>query len=107
MRVFKLDSAANAVRASDVKSNLEGRTIVKCGVAEFQPHTVAHQGEPHVHEADEVFVVLRGEMTVPVAGGEAAVLSTGDWVLVEAGEEHHVTNESDTPAVVIYVIFES
>jgi quercetin dioxygenase-like cupin family protein len=83
---------------------LGDRRIAHCGIAEFPPDTVAHEGEKHVHEHDEIFIILAGQITVPVTDGPTEIAHAGDWVLVEAGEEHHLTNHTNLPCVAMYLI---
>ncbi len=104
MRVFRVRELSNEQRAEAVRELLLGRRVISCGVAEFAPGVRAHEGEEHVHEQDEVFVILCGEVTVPIKGGPSEVARAGDWVLVEAGEEHHLTNHTRLPCVAIYLI---
>ena len=73
-------------------------------MAEFAPGTVAHEGEKHVHEDDEVFVILTGEIRVPITDGPTDIARAGDWVLVARGEEHHLTNHTQLPCVAMYLI---
>jgi mannose-6-phosphate isomerase-like protein (cupin superfamily) len=78
--------------------------VMGCGLAEFAPGLVAHEGEVHVHEHDEVFVVTSGEILVPVEGSAGVVARAGDWIFVEAGLEHHLTNQSVLPCRAIYIV---
>jgi len=101
IRALETPPSENAAAVRDVFLN---RTVVACGVAEFAPGRRAHDGEQHVHEHDEVFVILSGAITVPIAGGPADVARAGDWVLVEAGEEHHLTNHTTVPCRAMFLI---
>ena len=83
-----------------VKAAFLNRRVVSCGHVSFPAHCVAHEGEKHMHEHDEVFVVLTGAISVPGIGAARA----GDWILVKAGEEHHLTNHTDLPCTVIFLI---
>jgi quercetin dioxygenase-like cupin family protein len=104
MQVFRLHESPASRRDEDVRAAMLGRTVVSCGMAEFPPNSQAHQGERHVHQHDEVFIVLTGEITVPIVGEESAVARAGDLVLVGAGEEHHLTNHTHLPCVAIYLV---
>ncbi len=75
-----------------------------CGIAEFSPGQVAHDGERHLHVHDEIFIILSGEITVPVEGQSSEIARTGDWVYVEAGLEHHLTNHTILPCVAMYLV---
>jgi quercetin dioxygenase-like cupin family protein len=101
IRALETPSGANSEAVSAIFLN---RTVVSCGVAEFAPGCCAHEGERHVHDHDEVFVILHGEITVPIAGGPTDVARAGDWVLVEAGEEHHLSNHATVPCKAMFLI---
>ena len=87
-----------------IRQILAGRPIVACGVAEFAPGLCAHEGEKHVHEYDELFIILAGEITVPITGGPTERARAGDCAFVAAGEEHHLTNHTSLPAVALYIL---
>ena len=104
MKIFRLyELSAQDYNEAFREVFLEG-TIVNCGVARFAPGIVAHEGEKHVHDHDEVFVILTGEITVPIVDGPSDVARAGDWVFVESGEEHHLTNHTQFPCVAMFFI---
>lgn len=104
MRIVRLYGAGAAERDRALRDAALGRTVEACGIAELQPGVRAHEGERHVHAYPELFVILAGEVTVPIAGGPTDIARAGDIVLVEAGEEHHLTNHTSLPCVVLYLI---
>ena len=104
MKIFRALEIPSGENSEAVRDVFQGRTVVSCGVAEFAPGCCAHEGEKHVHEHDEVFVILRGEITVPIVGGPTGVARAGDWVLVEAGEEHHLTNHTTAACKAMFLI---
>ena len=105
MQVIRLyEPPARSSSAQMVQQVMQGRTVEACGVATFPPGSVAHEGERHVHAHDEVFIILAGEITVPIVGGPTDIARAGDWVLVEAGEEHHLTNHTGLPCVALFLI---
>jgi quercetin dioxygenase-like cupin family protein len=106
MQVFRARTTEATALAEAVKQTFAGRKILRCGMAEFAPGCYAHEGEEHVHESDEVFVVLTGEMTVPITDGPSEIVRAGDFVLVAAGEQHHVTNHTQLPCRAMYLILD-
>ena len=104
MRIIRALETPSNENAEAVRDVFFGRTVVQCGVAEFQPGCCAHEGEKHVHEHDEVFVILSGSITVPIVDGPTDVARAGDWVLVEAGEEHHLSNHTTVPCKAMFLI---
>ena len=103
MEIVNVCEMEQQEQARRVRSVFLNRTVLDCGHVRFDPHSVAHAGEEHRHKHDEVFVVLTGAIEVPGVG----VARTGDWIFVKAGEEHHLTNRTDLPCTVIYLILSS
>ena len=55
----------------------------------------------HSHQAeDKVYVVLQGEALFEI-GGEQELLAEGTAVIAPAGVTHGVSNESDSPVVLL------
>lgn len=104
MRIIRLHQTPPTDNRDLVREAMAGRSVAACGVAEFAPHTVAHEGEDHRHEHDEVFIILGGEITVPGASGESPIARAGDWVHVPAGTEHHLTNHTHLPCSAMYMV---
>ena len=104
MRVIRALETSAADNAQAVKDVFLDRTVVSCGVAEFAPGCYAHEGEKHVHEHDEVFIILSGAITVPIVDGPTDIARAGDWVLVAAGEEHHLSNHTTVPCKAMFLI---
>jgi quercetin dioxygenase-like cupin family protein len=106
MRIIPVHETAPDEHNLAVREVFLNRTVISCGMAEFPPGHCAHEGEKHVHEHDEVFIVLSGEVTVPVPGRPVGVARAGDWALVEAGEEHHLTNHTGLPCRTIFLVLQ-
>ena len=104
MNIARLHEATAQERDEAVHEAFLGRRVASCGMAEFAPGAVAHEGERHVHEHDEAFIILTGEITVPIVGGPTDVARAGDWVLVKAGEQHHLTNHTHLPCVALWLV---
>lgn len=82
----------------------KGKQVGNCGVAHFPPHFRAHEGDPHIHDVDEVFIILSGELVVPVDdGGPQVTARTGDWVHIPKHTGHHVRNETELPVACIWM----
>jgi quercetin dioxygenase-like cupin family protein len=104
MEVVGLSSTPPQISRDRFRAVAAGCRVLRCGIAHFEPGHVAHAGEPHSHEHDEVFVVLDGRLTVPITDGPTATAGAGDWIRIAAGEEHHLTNHTDQPCTVLYMI---
>ncbi len=79
-------------RGSEVKN-------LSVALAEIEPGS---RTEPHVHEFDEVYVVLEGRPTINV-GDETHECSPGDVVEIPEGTLHNVENPGPTTAVILCV----
>jgi quercetin dioxygenase-like cupin family protein len=104
MRVVRLHETGIDENARLIREILLGCAVSNCGIAEFAPGVVAHVNERHVHAQDEVFIILSGEITVPNPGGGVDTARAGDWIFVEAGLEHHLTNHTILPCVAMYIL---
>ena len=104
MKITRVHDTSPADNGKAMLPAFQDKTVVVCGVAEFRPGVVAHEGEAHKHEHDEVFIVLSGEVTVPIVDGPTDIAGTGDWIHIEPGEEHHLTNHTDQPCTVMFLI---
>jgi quercetin dioxygenase-like cupin family protein len=95
VNIARLHEATAQERDEAVHEAFLGRRVASCGMAEFAPGAVAHEGERHVHEHDEAFIIV---------GGPTDVARAGDWVLVKAGEQHHLTNHTHLPCVALWLV---
>ncbi|MBD3419739.1 MAG: cupin domain-containing protein [Chitinivibrionales bacterium] len=67
-------------------------------------HTADGAGgsDRHVHDDDEVFVILQGKAKMEI-NGKALQLTTGDICVVEAGEDHHLVSDVVDPCVNLWL----
>ena len=70
-------------------------------VAVESRHDPAFQMEAQQHEFHEVFLLLRGTVTVGLAGGERRVMHPGDYLIVPAGMEHTIHDDRASTLVLI------
>ena len=124
MKIIRLHETSVDENSRQIREVFLHANVSGCGMAEFAPGLVAHDGERHVHGNDEVFVILSGEITVPGVSGSDVVIPAapesdislpaspehgeiaraGDWVFVEAGLEHHLTNHTILPCTAMFLI---
>jgi mannose-6-phosphate isomerase-like protein (cupin superfamily) len=71
-------------------------------LTEFTIPPGAPRSDHHVHEADEAWYVVEGELTVWI-GGESFTASPGSFVLAPGGVPHSTANTGSTPAK--YLVF--
>jgi mannose-6-phosphate isomerase-like protein (cupin superfamily) len=58
----------------------------------------AAEGHAHVHDDCEVFVILQGKGEMEINGRRHPV-TTGDIIVVEPGEDHHLIADLDDPCI--------
>lgn len=70
----------------------------------FRTHSAQEPGssDRHVHDDAEVFVILQGKAVMEV-DGEDVPLRTGDILVIEPGEDHHLTADHDDPCVNLWL----
>ena len=84
---------------------LGDKRITGGGVYVFEPREVAHPEPRHVHDVDEVFIIVQGQGVIPIDGVEVPI-RTGDVVVVEAGEDHHTRSSEEDPLVTAWYLME-
>jgi len=71
----------------------------------FKPGETPHE-DYHVHDCEEAFVVLQGKGILPMGPfdnpSEVHEVQTGDVVIIEPGEDHHLTGSTDDPPAVLW-----
>ncbi|MBA2940310.1 cupin domain-containing protein [Paenibacillus sp. CGMCC 1.16610] len=55
----------------------------------------------HIHKDCEAFIILQGNGTMEI-NGEHTPVTTGDIVIVEPGEDHHLNSSEDDPIVTVW-----
>ena len=85
---------------------LGNASITGGGVYVFKPGETAHPEPRHVHDVDEVFILLQGSGVIPIDGKDYPVRA-GDVVIVAAGEDHHTRSSEDDPLVAAWYVTDS
>ena len=85
---------------------LGDKRITGGGIYVFKPGEVAHPEPRHVHDVDEVFIIVQGKGVIPIDGVEYQI-KTGDVVVVEAGEDHHTRSSEEDPLVTAWYLMET
>jgi quercetin dioxygenase-like cupin family protein len=67
-----------------------------------EPGQVSHEGEAHVHAEPEAFVILQGAGEIEVDGARHPI-ATGDVLVIEPGEVHHLISSRDDPLVNLFL----
>jgi mannose-6-phosphate isomerase-like protein (cupin superfamily) len=81
-----------------------GRHLVKGGLSFHTSGQRSHAAEPrHVHDdGEEVFLILQGKGHVELDTGNEPCRA-GDVLVVERGENHHLTSSREEPLVVVWL----
>lgn len=99
------------LKISDLKPNssrllpdlLGDATITGGGLFIFKPGEIAHPEAVHVHEVNEVFIIVQGKGILPIDGIDYPI-EAGDVVIVEAGEDHHTRSSVNDPLVAAWYL---
>ena len=109
MKKYRLAQLADSAEGHFLQGLIPGRFLVQGGLSFKKPgfRTHAHDGpggsDRHVHDDDrEVFVILQGRAVMEIDGQRHA-LSTGDVVVVEPGEDHHLIADEADPCVNLWL----
>ncbi|NOU99986.1 cupin domain-containing protein [Paenibacillus planticolens] len=60
-----------------------------------------HGRDYHIHGDCEAFIILQGTGTMEINGSHTPV-ATGDIVIVEPGEDHHLNSSEEDPIVTVW-----
>lgn len=86
---------------------LPGDYLCAGGLAFARPGERSHTNDGpggidfHTHEDREAFIIIQGSGVMEVDGKEHLV-TTGDIVIIESGEDHHLRSSEDDPIVTLW-----
>ena len=98
MKLFRLSEIPDARRGHFLGGILSGRSIHHGSMSYKKPGAVTHTEGRHVHDDDEVFVILQGTGEMEIDGVRHPI-GVGDVVVAEAGEDHHLRSSADDPVI--------
>lgn len=84
-----------------LKGVVPGKYLVVGGIGFKEPGQVTHPGH-HVHDDEEVFIILQGKGEIEI-GGRRHPIAAGDVLVVEPGEDHHLVSSDDDPLVNLWL----
>lgn len=108
MKRYRLNQLPDVREGHFLSGILPGRYLCQGALSYKQPgfRTHSHEGaggdDRHVHADAEVFVLLQGKAVMEV-DGERVPLVTGDLLVVEPGEDHHLIADSEDPCVNLWL----
>ncbi len=108
MKIIRLNELSPATDGHFLEGFLPGRYL--CGGSmSYKPpglRTHDHDGpdgiDRHVHDDCEAFVILQGRAVMQIEGTEYP-LRTGDVVIIEPGEDHHLISDATDPCVNLWL----
>jgi len=89
------------------KELLPGKYIYKGGLSFGKPEARSHSNDGpggkdyHVHDDHELFLVVQGKGKLEL-NGNFIEIKTGDILLIEPGDDHHLISSADNPLIVLY-----
>jgi len=104
-------------RLADLTDVREGHVLRGLGLADYlregglsfkAPSQRTHDhdgpggGDRHTHEDHEVFIILQGRGVMEVDGQSHPVI-TGDVLVIEPGEDHHLIADADFPCINVWL----
>ncbi|MDH7570504.1 MAG: cupin domain-containing protein, partial [Armatimonadota bacterium] len=103
MKRYRLNELPDVREGHFLKGILPGEYLCKGTLSYKKPNVRTHTNDGpggidrHVHEDDcEAFVILQGKAIMEL-NGERIPLVTGDVVIVEPGEDHHLISDAHDP----------
>lgn len=103
MRLYRLSQLPEVASGHVFGGIVEGRFISTGGMLFLPRKHLAHADEPrHVHDTQEVFVMLQGEAVVHFENRDEP-LSAGEVMVIEPGENHHLESDAEDPPVMLYL----
>ncbi|NLC55501.1 MAG: cupin domain-containing protein [Armatimonadetes bacterium] len=109
MKRYRLNQLPEVTEGHFLSGILPGRYLCQ-GALSYKPpgfrtHTNDGPGgqDLHVHADDcEAFVILQGKAVMEV-NGERIPLTTGDVVVIEPGEDHHLVSDREDPCINLWL----
>lgn len=107
MLKLRLNQLADAAEGHFLQGYLPGRFLCAGALSFKPPNYRTHSGEGddrhvHVHTDREAFVILQGKAVMEV-DGTAYPLVTGDVLIIEPGEDHHLIADGDDPCINLWL----
>jgi len=101
MKRYRLSGLADVREGHVLQGLVPGRFLYMGAVGFKEPGEVTHPGR-HSHDDEEVFVILQGKGAIEISGHRHRV-GTGDVIVVEPGEDHHLISSQEDPLVNLWL----
>ena len=107
MKRFRLSGLRDINEEHVLRGFLPGKSIISGGLSFEKPDTRTHTNDGpegidfHVHEDCEAFIIMQGRGFVEI-DKTLYSLTTGDIIIVEPGEDHHLISDSEKPLITLW-----
>ncbi|MHB9031864.1 MAG: cupin domain-containing protein [Anaerolineae bacterium] len=108
MRKLRLNQLGDVSEGHFLADYLPGNYL-SAGALSFKPprmrtHTAEGPGgdDRHIHTDSEAFIILQGKAVMEVDGREVPLV-TGDVLIIEPGEDHHLTSDAEDPCINLWL----
>ncbi|MFP4381953.1 MAG: cupin domain-containing protein [Candidatus Sumerlaeia bacterium] len=109
MKRYRLKDLQDVTDGHFLKGILDGEYICMGGMGFKKPGVRTHTNDGpdgrdyHVHGDDcEAFVILQGKAQMEL-DGELIPLQTGDIMVIEPGEDHHLISDKNEPCINLWL----
>ncbi|MFD0677290.1 MULTISPECIES: cupin domain-containing protein [unclassified Paenibacillus] len=108
MKAYRLNQLSDTMEGHILNQILPGKYISYGGLAFEKPGARAHTNDGpggidyHVHEDCEAFIILQGQGIVEINKELFHPVKAGDVIIIEPGEDHHLTSGIEDPLVVLW-----
>jgi len=103
MRKLRIQELPDVEREQFLYGIVPGKYIYTGGLTFEVPGSRTHSEGFHVHEDCEVFLILQGEGEIEINGEIVDKCRTGDVIIIEPGEDHHIISSVDNPIVLVWM----
>lgn len=103
MKQYRLNQLPDVRDGHFLQGVIPGRYLYQGAMSYKKPNMRTHDAEgQHIHEDCEVFVILQGKAVMEVDGARYP-LTTGDVLVVEPGEDHHLISDAEDPCINLWL----
>ncbi len=102
MKRLRLRDLQDVTDGHFLKGIIPGEFLCQGALSFKHPGQRTHGTDPHVHEDHEVFVLLQGKAVMEI-DGEPHHMQTGDIIVCEPGEDHHLISDEHTPCINLWL----
>ncbi len=102
MRRYRLNELTDTREGHVLSGIIPGQYLCAGGMGFKKPGQRTHPEPGHIHDDCEVFILLQGRAKMEI-DGVFHEMTTGDIIVVEPGEEHHLISDEKDPCVNLWM----